>query len=141
MPQFVSVECCRCGEVFGIDGATHAVLKRSSKGFNCPFGHPLHYPQGKSKEEKLQEELDRERRRRQSAEQNVAYYADEAKRERHRANGYKGHATRISRRVKHGVCPCCNRTFQDLARHMASKHPTFTPIDIEQGAPKGATVQ
>jgi hypothetical protein len=23
------------------------------------------------------------------------------------------------------VCPCCNRTFQALARHMNSKHPTY----------------
>lgn len=38
-------------------------------------------------------------------------------------------------------CPCCNRTFKQLAAHMASQHPTFTPLDIDQGAPDGATVQ
>jgi hypothetical protein len=27
--------------------------------------------------------------------------------------------------VANGVCPCCNRTFQNLARHMAGKHPDY----------------
>lgn len=27
------------------------------------------------------------------------------------------------RRVHHGVCPCCKRSFANLARHMATKHP------------------
>jgi hypothetical protein len=52
---------------------------------------------------------------------------DDAEHQRHRANGYKGHATRITKRAKAGVCPCCNRTFKQLAEHMARRHPTFTP--------------
>ena len=28
-------------------------------------------------------------------------------------------------RVGHGVCPCCNRTFGDLYRHMSTKHPGY----------------
>ena len=34
---------------------------------------------------------------------------------------------RIRDRVMAGVCPCCNRTFENLARHMQSKHPEFSP--------------
>lgn len=26
-------------------------------------------------------------------------------------------------RIGAGICPCCNRTFSQLARHMQSKHP------------------
>jgi hypothetical protein len=37
----------------------------------------------------------------------------------------KGVTTRIKRRVANGVCPCCKRTFQDLARHMAGQHPRY----------------
>lgn len=33
--------------------------------------------------------------------------------------------TRIKNRVKNGVCPCCNRTFENLARHMQAKHSDF----------------
>lgn len=35
----------------------------------------------------------------------------------------KGVVARIKRRVAAGVCLCCNRTFQNLARHMETKHP------------------
>ena len=35
----------------------------------------------------------------------------------------KGHLTRAKKRHRAGLCPCCNRQFQDLVRHMASKHP------------------
>jgi hypothetical protein len=31
------------------------------------------------------------------------------------------------RRVTAGVCPCCNRTFQNLGRHMEGQHPDYKP--------------
>lgn len=33
--------------------------------------------------------------------------------------------TKIRKRAQGGVCPCCNRSFVQLARHMANKHPDF----------------
>lgn len=32
-------------------------------------------------------------------------------------------ARRKLKRVQNGVCPCCNRSFWNLERHMKSKHP------------------
>lgn len=43
------------------------------------------------------------------------------------ARAYKGAATKARKRAKAGTCPCCKRTFQQLARHMASQHPDFEP--------------
>jgi DNA repair exonuclease SbcCD ATPase subunit len=118
---------------------TQRVFIQSSATFYCVHGHPRHWPQGKSEEQKLREQLEAERRERARAQQNIAMWQDEAReakeratRERIRANAYKGHATRITKRAKAGVCPCCNRTFQSLAKHMAAKHPQFTPIEVEQ---------
>jgi hypothetical protein len=40
----------------------------------------------------------------------------------------KGHVTRKKRqleRVASGVCPCCNRSFVNLRRHMKTQHPEF----------------
>ncbi|WP_165394478.1 helix-turn-helix domain-containing protein [Pseudoxanthomonas winnipegensis] len=31
----------------------------------------------------------------------------------------------MRQRVMNGVCPCCNRTFENLRRHMHDKHPEF----------------
>jgi hypothetical protein len=136
--RFTAVECYRCKVIFGMDEATYATLRKSSASFHCPFGHSQYFALGKSDADKLREQLDEERRQRQRAEQRSAQWADEAreaderaKHERRRANGYKGHATRITKRAKAGVCPCCNRTFQQLARHMQTQHPQFTPMTLE----------
>lgn len=143
MVELLEKVCPICGVVYGLERSFYEWRSNGSapdnrKGWHCPNGCSLVVT--KSKAAKLEEELAAERRRRQSAEQNVAYYQDRAEHERRRANGYKGHATRMTKRAKAGVCPCCNRTFKQLARHMATQHPTFTPIEIDQ-MPQGATVQ
>lgn len=126
--------CFRCKEPMWMARGTYETYRRNHQTFYCSHGHPQVFAEGKTEEQKLRDQLDEERRNRQRAEQAVAREADyrreaeeEAKRQRNRANGYKGHAARITKRAKAGVCPCCNRTFSQLARHMATQHPTFTP--------------
>jgi hypothetical protein len=121
------IKCCRCGEQFCLHPETEATLRRSASTFHCPWGHPQHFPLGKSAEQKLRDELDAERRRRQSAEQNVEFYSQMQKRAEASARGYKGVATKLKNRARAGVCPCCKRTFKQLAAHMANKHPEFSP--------------
>lgn len=129
----VTIKCCQCGEEFGLQQATHDTLRRSSANFHCPFGHKQHFPQGPSEEDKLRRERDRLKQQMAYKDDQIREARERADKERNRANGYKGHATRITKRAKAGVCPCCNRTFKQLAAHMASKHPQFTPIEIEEG--------
>lgn len=132
--KLVTETCCNCGMLFAMT-EEYVRRRRNAPGskFHCPDGHPQHYT-GKSEAAKLREQLEEERRLRERAQQNIAMWQDdarsareEAEHQRHRANGYKGHATKITKRAKAGVCPCCNRTFAQLARHMATQHPTFTP--------------
>lgn len=33
----------------------------------------------------------------------------------------------MKNRVANGVCPCCNRHFENLERHMKGQHPDFQP--------------
>lgn len=127
--------CCRCKEPMWMTRESYETYRRNNQTFYCVHGHQQHFTKGKSDAEKLQDQLDAERRERQRQKQRVAMYQDEAKRERNRANGYKGHATKITKRAKAGVCPCCNRTFKQLAAHMANKHPQFTPIEVHEGEP------
>ena len=47
--------------------------------------------------------------------------------ERNSKAAIKGHLTRTKKRIAAGVCPCCKRTFQDLARHMNGQHPDYAP--------------
>jgi hypothetical protein len=145
--HFITETCHSCDAVFATEEKFHLERWADKRTFYCPNGHSMAYA-GKSETQKLKEQLDEERRQRQRAEQNVAMYADEAREatkraehERRRANGYKGHATKITKRAKAGVCPCCNRSFENLRRHMASKHPQFTPIELDDRPSEGATGQ
>jgi hypothetical protein len=131
---FEASTCWKCEEPMRFQAGRIEHAQKSNTPLYCPFGHANYWQVGKTDAEKLQDELEAERRRRQSAEQNIAYWQDEAKREKRRANGYKAHATKITKRAKAGVCPCCNRHFTALERHMASKHPDFTPLEVEQAA-------
>ena len=94
--------------------------------FYCGYGHPQVFAKGET-------DLDKMRRERDRAFQRLAEKDDEIRRQRdmreqteRRLSASKGQVTKIKNRVGHGVCPCCNRTFGDLARHMNTKHPTFT---------------
>jgi hypothetical protein len=118
--------CTECREPMWLATSTYETLKRSSQTFRCPWGHQQYFPLGKTEAQKLQDELDRERQRRQSAEQNIEWESQQRKQAERSAIAYKGQATRLRNRAKAGVCPCCQRTVSQLARHMASKHPGFT---------------
>lgn len=131
--QLITETCYSCGILFAMTKEFRDERLKDRRSFWCPNGHSQAYV-GRTEAQKLKEQLEEERRQRQSAQQRVAYYQDEAREakeraehERRRANGYKGHATRITKRAKAGVCPCCNRTFKQLAQHMATQHPQFTP--------------
>jgi hypothetical protein len=137
--RLLTETCNQCNAVFAMEEELQQQRLADKRGFYCPNGHMMTY-MGKSETDKLRDQLNEERRQRQSAEQRVAMWQDEAreaeeraKKERARANGYKGHATRITKRAKAGVCPCCNRSFENLRRHMTTKHPQFTPMEQEQG--------
>ncbi len=91
---------------------------------HCPMGHSWGFP-GETKEQVLRRELDWERRR----SGNLAAQRDQARAE---ARGQKSAKTRFKndrdrdrQRIAAGVCPCCNRSFKNLARHMAGQHPEF----------------
>lgn len=114
--------CARCGILFAMPEHLVESLRKSHNTFYCPAGHPLKYG-GRSDEEQLKSEVARlqtniERKEALIAEQRLTNEQLEKSR-----NACKGHYRRICRRIKSGVCPCCNRTFQNLGSHMKTKHP------------------
>lgn len=114
-------QCCNCGIAFAMTEAFHDQRRKDRKSFYCPEGHSQYYT-GKSKEQKLKDELERERQRRLTAESN-ANHAEEATRIEVALHDY------TKKRINNGVCPCCNRSFKNLRRHMASKHKDYITPD------------
>ena len=118
------IVCCGCGISFQIPDEFDNTLRRTHKTFWCPRGCANHYP-GESGEERAErlrkraeDALARERARHDQTK------ADRDHKERQR-RGEKAAKTRMKNRVKNGVCPCCNRHFTNLQRHMESKHPDW----------------
>lgn len=121
--NFVSVRCASCDVVFGMTATLHENRKSDGKSFFCTNGHSLSY--GDTEADKLRRERDRLKQQvaeRDDRIQRAIQREEAALRQR---NAARGQVTKIKNRVGHGVCPCCNRTFSDLARHMNSKHPTY----------------
>lgn len=100
--------CCVCGMWFGLDSTfRQRAGDDSDVWFYCPQGHKQHFTVSKV--------IEREQREHQER----------------RARTYRGHLTRIRRRVGNGVCPCCKRTFKQLASHMQRQHPEYgQPVEL-----------
>ncbi len=118
--DLVTYECWVCGVPFGFSRNLDSVLRESGGPFFCPKGCRLAF--GESAVSKLQ----REKIREQNALQAKLNEANHAKlvAERARDAAIK-EKRKVERRVAHGVCPCCNKTFADLSNHMVTEHKEF----------------
>jgi hypothetical protein len=140
--------CCACGTPFAVESALFRDLKRTGRTFHCPNGHHLTY--GPGEVEKLKQQLAQEAKQRENletdlrkanarAERNGKWYHDEREakaRVERKLTATRGVVTRMKNRAANGVCPCCNRYFADLHRHMQSKHPDFATAPAEAEVPQ-----
>lgn len=125
MVDFTQITCCSegCHCVFAVPTTVYKTWQESEESWHCPYGHSQRFTES---------ETTRLRRERDRLAQKIAQRDDEIKEKNERLaakdrmlTATKGHVTRIKNRVSHGVCPCCSRSFENLKRHMASKHPQF----------------
>lgn len=125
-----TIECGNCGIVFGVPHQWLKDKRDSGGGFHCPNGHPRIFGEGRA---------DKYRREAERLRQRMAEKDDEIASEQKRAAAYKGQVTRLKKRSAAGLCPCCNRHFTNLERHMATKHKDMDPAEplrvVEGGKP------
>lgn len=122
--NMVTESCCNCGVVFGMPSDLQDEFKKdSSKFFYCPNGHRQHYSESES--DRLKKELDRVRQSEQLQRQYRQNAEKELSQERIERRKIKTRLKNVKERVANGVCPCCNRYFENLHRHMSNKHPDF----------------
>jgi ribosomal protein L37AE/L43A len=119
--ETLTVVTCTCGINYAIPETLEKQLldHRASdpgptKSVHCPLGHVWHYT-GKSEATIAREEA-AEARRRERAVRDLLVQEERS----HSAT--KGQLTKVKKRISNGVCPHCNRSFANLARHMQSKH-------------------
>lgn len=116
--------CPTCGVEFAIPSNMIKTLRENKKTFYCPSGHTQTY--ARSRTDELEAELKREIDLRTQAEAALAAQRKRREDAELQTRLTQGKLSAIRTRVKNGVCPCCHRSFVQLARHMSTKHPNYT---------------
>lgn len=126
--RHVVTQCGSCGVWFTVPEIVYD-SHRSEGGFHsCPNGHSRGWNKGT-------DAIEREniRRERDQLKQDTARLADEIAAQKARADAAERRIIQVRRRHAAGVCPCCNRTFANMQRHMKSKHPNVVPLEQKTG--------
>ncbi len=110
------MECGECGISFAVPERWRQEREDTGKGWYCPNGHSRVYRE--STVQKLEKQVERERAARVAAQ-------DQATAAERSVAAIKGELTKVKNRIANGVCPECHRQFQNVSRHMESKHPTL----------------
>lgn len=110
------VECCTCGTLFAMPLSMRDQLRESGNWFYCPNGHQQRYSE--TEVQKLKKQLDAVSKLHDAALQREVNALAEANHFRKA----RDKAEKKLKRADKGVCPCCNRTFSNLARHMLTQH-------------------
>lgn len=136
--EFLVTDCASCGIVFAVPASFAQRRRDDARSFYCPNGHSLSYRE--SKEDRLQRELDRERRRVSWRDEELAAARQLAKANDHRARAYKGQLTKMRKRVAAGVCPVgsCKRSWTELHDHIRTCHPELVDelhIEVSEAGP------
>ena len=121
-----TLQCGTCGVHHAIPSERYNSSLKEGGYWFCPNGHERGFSEG-STSAKLKKEI----KRREWAESNAKAAQEEAAKAKRSLSAQKAANTRLKNRAKAGVCPCCNRTFKQLAAHMANKHPDFPIKNIK----------
>lgn len=126
------VVCCDCHMSFAVPADFQRRCREAGPDmtFHCPAGHSQYY--ATSEAQRLRDQLASANRRLGYAETAYRFARDQADAAERTARAYKGHLTRARKRIGNGVCPCCNRHFANVERHMSSRHPGYAGGGAEE---------
>lgn len=114
--------CATCGVLFAMPELMVTRRREDGRDFYCPNGHVLHYG---AENEKLKRELEQERDRNASLSARLDQERAHSRALRGVVTKTKRRLSAVEQRAAGGVCPCCNRPFVQLSRHMKTKHPEY----------------
>jgi len=130
----VTLHCGKCGITFAMPQAFRDEKRDNGTTFYCPNGHPRVFAETETT--RLRRQLEVAKQRQGWAEARETHERDQRQAAERSNAALRGVVTRTKRRAAAGVCQCCSRTFQDVARHMASQHPDFVAAHSGEAASK-----
>lgn len=123
------IKCGACHIRFAIPDDMLRRVKERGDWFWCPSGCKICY--SKTEIGRLRDQLDWEKRRNGWMSHSLDQAEAEAKHQAAKARGFKGALVKQKKRIGNGVCPCCQRHFTNVERHMKSQHPDFAGTEKE----------
>lgn len=111
--------CCVCrADIYLNDALYDSACRSEAIWFYCSYGHKQHFSQGETEETRLRRELNNQR-------QQNARLEDAAREARALAEKAERATKRLKKRAAAGSCPCCQRSFGNMAEHMRHQHPDW----------------
>lgn len=116
--------CCNCGMFFALPEDVRNRRVEDRKSFFCPAGHSQSYT-GETEAQRLARELEQMKAARNRSEERETNLRKQNQTLEHRLHGTQGALTKAKKRIGKGACPCCNRHFSNVQKHMATQHPGY----------------
>jgi len=111
--------CCSCGVTFAFSQGFYELRHGDGKPFYCPNGHSQYYTE--SDANRLKNAIALAKRE----EENAKWWREQTEEKGRSLSATRGQLTKVKNRIKNGVCPCCNRSFENLHNHMTTQHPNY----------------
>jgi hypothetical protein len=111
------VTCKSCGITHAIPYKLLEGLQQTGGYYYCPNGHQWGW--GESEGVRLRQQLQAEKEHQRRVEAQLVSVQDQLQ-------ATEREVQRQKKRAANGVCPCCNRSFIQLRRHMKTQHPDYT---------------
>jgi hypothetical protein len=124
-------DCPSCGVVYALTAEYEQRRREDGNGWKCPNGHDISF--GKSEATRERERADDAVKRAQSARTAQFAAQDQANAAERSARAYRGHLTRLRKRISNGVCPVgdCHRNFANVLAHISKQHPQWADAHPE----------
>lgn len=116
--RHVVTDCRKCGVVYTVPEVMYDTMRADGGFAHCQNGHSWGWREGTKQRDELRAERDR-------LKQDAARLCDELNAANKKVVRMEADIVRNECRAKAGVCPCCKRTFKQLAAHMKTKHPQY----------------
>lgn len=118
-----TINCGECGGIYAIQERYRREKQEAGGFWTCPYCK-CGWGFGKSENDRLKADLETERNR-------SRIWKERAQAEERSKIAVRGHLTRTKKRIAGGACPCCKRSFTNLARHMSTQHPDYAEQENE----------
>lgn len=112
------INCGGCGVVHALPTVKYESCMEEGGFWTCPNGCSRGWKEGRRTREAVARERDR-------LKQENARLAEEVAEARRQQGRVEARLQRHKKRAAAGTCPCCKRTFANMAQHMKTKHPDY----------------